>query len=48
LGKVEEITERLNNMCNVVGDIISYMGRWLDMVALGVVMKNLVTMLDLG
>ena len=48
--KVEEVTERFNNMCTVVGDIISSVA-WVagsDMVVQIVVVKKLVTMLDLG
>jgi hypothetical protein len=48
LGKAEDVTEGLNNMCTMVGYIISVVPRWPDMVAPGVVAKNLVTTLDLG
>ena len=49
-GRMEEVIERFNNMCTVVGDIISSVA-WVavsDMVVQIVVVKKLVTMLDLG
>ena len=47
---MEEVIERFNNICTVVGDIISSVA-WvagLDMVVQIIVVKKLVTMLDLG
>ena len=46
---MEEVTEGLNNMCAVIGDLLHPPWRgWPNMVVPGIVMKNLVMGLDLG
>ena len=45
---MEDVIEGLNNMCTVVGDIISFVARVARYVVQGVVAKNLVITLDLG
>ena len=45
---MEEVIEGLNNMCTVVGDIISSVAQVAGYVVQGVVAKNLVRTLDLG
>ena len=45
---MEEVIEGLNNMCTVVGDIISSVARVAGYVVQGVVVKDLVRTLDLG
>ena len=47
MDKLKEITEELNNIFTVVGDIRSSVVRVTGTVALGVVIKNLMTILDL-